>query len=105
MFSPATRLALAFALLGPVCALLGMVVAPGERLDPSDAGGVALFLGAAWALAGYLVAAYLRYEIVATGTRGGVHYFLVWDRWSGEVKVEARTRGEHPGADYRPASH
>ncbi len=41
-----------------------------------------------------LAAAYLRYEIVATGMRGGMHYYLVWDRWSGEVRVEAQGYGD-----------
>jgi hypothetical protein len=44
------------------------------------------------AVAGIFAAVYLRYEVVASGNRGGVQYYLVWDRWTGEVKVEARLR-------------
>lgn len=52
-----------------------------------------------------LTAVYLRYEIVATGTRGGLHYYLVWDRWNGEVKVEAQPNRDRAEARNWPASH
>jgi hypothetical protein len=44
------------------------------------------------AVAGLFAAVYLRYEVVASGNRDGVQYYLVWDRWTGEVEVEARVR-------------
>jgi hypothetical protein len=47
----------------------------------------------------FLAALYLRYEVVPTGMRGRLHYFLVWDRWTGDVKVEARLRSVRDEAE------
>jgi len=45
-------------------------------------------------MAAAFVAVYLRYEVVASDNRGPLQYYLVWDRWTGEVKVEAGLRPE-----------
>ena len=45
-------------------------------------------------VAGVFAAVYLRYEVVASDNLGPLEYYLVWDRWTGEVKVEASLRPE-----------
>ena len=49
------------------------------------------------AAAGLFAAVYLRYEVVASDNLGPLQYYLVWDRWTGKVKVERELRREPDG--------
>ena len=44
-----------------------------------------------------LAAAYFRYEVIPAGVRGSTHYYLVRDRWTGEVRIDFQIR-EPPAA-------
>jgi hypothetical protein len=55
----------------------------------------------ALAAAAIFAAAYFRYEMVPTGMSGRVHYYLVRDRWTGEVWVDAQLRARPPARNWR----
>jgi len=127
--SSATRLAVAFAVLGAAAWFVGSV-AFSEKLTLLQSAERSAYAGGYFGTLGYFVAGYLRlvswvgdgffaerrgralrhlrfvgvlalvtvaavfaavhlrYEVIASGNRGWIQYYLVWDRWTGKVTVK-----------------